>query len=59
MDKISDIDFNSAYYEFDVDSVTIMNLTKISDWFRITARDKSDNVHRVDFTISPDSSLFF
>jgi hypothetical protein len=59
MNKMNNIDINTAYYQFVVDSVTIMNLSRISDWFRITARDKSENIHMVSFTIHPDSSLFF
>lgn len=60
MDKISRIDLNTAYYQFVVYDINhVINLSNISDWFRITARDKSDNVHRLDFTIEPDSSLLF
>jgi len=60
LNEMINIDMYTSYYEFVVDdSVNIMNLSRISDWFRITAKDKSDNIHRLDFTINPDSSLFF
>ena len=46
----------TAYYQHirrDQDDIEIGN------WFRITAKDKSGNVHRADFTINPDDSLLF
>ena len=58
MTKMSNIDINTAYYEF-IAWEELINVSNISDWFRITARDKSDNVHRVDYIINPDSTLFF
>ena len=58
MSKASNINELYAYYQF-VDIEGVINLSNLSDWFRITAKDKSDNVRRSHFTISPDSSLFF
>ena len=59
MNKVINLDMHTAYYQFRVDSVHLLNVSQILDWFRITARDKSDNVHRFDSTINPDSSLLF
>jgi hypothetical protein len=56
--EMSHINNISVYYQF-IAGEHIVDLSNMSDWFRITAKDKSDNVHRMDFTINPDSTLFF
>jgi len=58
MSKISNINEISAYYQYIKKGISLNN-SILSDWFRITAVDNDDNTHQLDFTISPDSSLFF